>query len=79
MIVGLECDKNILDCGKECDGPDHQGQGSQDQVVIDGVQAAVAGNDRLHNIHRRGADITVDDAKGYNGSAQANRNFCRFF
>ena len=70
MVVRLHGDQHVFDRGQQRDRPDNEGERANDKGLIHCADPAVALEDRLHNVHRRGADITVDDADGYEDQAE---------
>ena len=71
VVVRLHGDQHILDRRQQCNGPDHQGEGSDDEIPVDLCDAPVALEDRLHDVHGRGADVAVDDADGHKEHAES--------
>ena len=64
MVVGLHGQDHVFDGGQQRDRPDDQGQRADDEGLVHLGDAAVACQNGLHDVQRRGADVTVDDADG---------------
>ena len=77
LVVRLHCDEDILDSRDQGDRPDDEGQSADDHIVVDRGQAAVAGDDGLDRVHRRCADVAVDDAERDQDHAHGQRNRAR--
>ena len=71
VVVRLHGDQYILERREQGDGPDHQGEGTDDEIPVDLCDASVALEDRLHDVHGRGADVAVDDADGHEEHAES--------
>ena len=71
VVVRLHGDQYILERREQGDGPDHQGEGTDDKIPVDLCDASVALEDRLHDVHGRGADVAVDDADGHKEHAES--------
>lgn len=70
MVVRFHGDEYVLDGGQQRDGPDHQGQRSDNESLVRLADTAVPLQDGFHHVHRGGADIAVDDADGHQDHAQ---------
>lgn len=70
VVVGAHGDENVLYRRQQGYRPDNERQRADDQLLRGLREAAVALDDRLHDVHRRGADVAVDDADGYSSIAK---------
>ena len=71
VVVGLHGNQHVFDGGQQGDGPDHEGQGADEEALVHVGDAAVALQDGLHHVHRRGADVAVDDPDGHKKETEA--------
>ena len=78
VVSSLERDQHVLNRGQQGDRPDNQRQGSQDEFLGDLHDAALACEQRLGDVHGRGADIAVDDAQRYQHGGKAHRDVVTF-
>ena len=63
VVAGLEGHEDVLHRGEQRDGPDDQRQGAQDELLGHLHDAALSGEQRLGDVHGRGADVAVHDAQ----------------
>ena len=75
MIVRPERYQHVLHGGQQGDGPDDQGQRTDDELLVHVGDAAVALDDGLHHVHGGRADIAVDDAQGHQEHPHAESLF----
>ena len=71
VVVRFHGDQYVLDRRQQGDGPDDEGEGTDDEVSVDLCDAPVALKDRLHDVHGRGADVAIDDADGHEEHAES--------
>ena len=75
VVVRLHGDKHVFDRGQKGDRPDHERERANDERLVHGGETAVALEDRLHDVQRRGADVAVDDADRYEEQPEAKSLF----
>ena len=78
VVVRLHGNQHIFHRGQQCQRPDHQRKGPQNQLRVHAVQAAVACHNGFHHIHGRCANITIHHANGHQCRCRTDRN-CRSF
>ena len=71
VVVRLHGDQHVFDGGQQGDGPDDEGERADDKGLVDLGDPAVALEDRLHDVHGRGADVAVDDPNGHEEHAES--------
>ena len=75
VVVRLHGDKHVFDRGQKRDRPDDERERADDKRLVHRGDAAVALEDRLHDVQRRGADVAVDDADRHEKQTEAKSFF----
>ena len=65
VVVRLHGDQHIFYRGQQRNRPDHQRKRTDDELLVDAGDSAVALHDRLHHVQRGCSDVAVHNADGY--------------